>query len=547
MIKRIICLAVVLLSLPVFIGVNQAFAAFDKNYLIDDKLFTDTDSMSAAEIQSFLESKGSLLANWKDDVTMRRPGDNCVVHHATGMTAAQIIYEASKGWRAQVYNSNGCAIQGAYWDQPAYSNYKLPTVSPKVILSTLQKEQSLITADGTYSKNSDAYKNPTCCSSNQYKLAYAMGYGVPDSGSINKKYLGFYNQVNWAAWQFRFNFERSTGNTSWDGVGNITYGGPMIKGSYKRCASCATQSFDGYYPIDGSSLYMGNRSTASLYYYTPHTYPGYHGNYNFVNFYEDWFGPVHATYNFPDGMLIKGDKSPTVFLTKDGKRVSISMAEKFDSYNYSWSKVKTFPQSAVNNFPKGSSLPFAEGTIIKGTSATTYVVDHTPAGVRKSPFTKMSTFKSLGYTDGDIVRVANSELPPSSGSSISNASRHPDGSLVKFPGSSTVYYIEAGKKRPLTTSLHLSSNGWTTADISAGTTGDKNLPKGPVMTVREGTLVKSASSPTVYMVDSTEEGWARLRPFTRYENFAKFKLSVDNIKIVSDAYIRSTPRNPPIK
>ncbi len=308
-----------------FFNTNEAeasHATFDKNFLIADSLFTDTDSMSVAQIQAWLdENGGTLLANWVDNVDMRRPSDNCIVHHATGMTAAEIIYEAANEWGAQVYDSNGCAIEGKYWSDPEYSNYTLQTVSPKSLLVTLQKEQSLISANGTYSTNPNNYKDPVCCSSNEYKLARAMGYGVPDSGSINEKFLGFYNQINWAAWQLRYNYERSAGNTAWDEVGYLTYTGPFIEGNFKACSSCSTIARSGYYTIDGSPLYMENRATAALYYYTPHTYPGYYGNYNYVQFYTDWFGstnPVGYRWELVSQNTYTGSTKTAASSTFDG-------------------------------------------------------------------------------------------------------------------------------------------------------------------------------------------------------------------------------------
>ena len=63
--------------------------SFNQNRLIDDVLFTDTDSMSVSEIQAFLDANGSLLANWTDNVDMIRPDTGCVVHKATGKTAPE--------------------------------------------------------------------------------------------------------------------------------------------------------------------------------------------------------------------------------------------------------------------------------------------------------------------------------------------------------------------------------------------------------------------------------------------------------------------------
>ena len=323
-------------------------ATFNQNNLIDDSLFIDHDSMTVSEIQDWLEiNGGGLLENWVDNVDMRRPSDNCIVHHATGMTAAEIIHEAATAWNAQVYDSNGCAIENAYWGDPGYSNYTLETVSPKALLVTLQKEQSLISASGGYSTDYTDYQDPNCCSSNEYKLARAMGYGVPDSGSINEKYLGFYNQINWAAWQLRFNFERSAGNTAWDNVGYITYSGPMIEGTWRRCASCALESFDGFYPIDGSPLYMENRATASLYYYTPHTYPGFFGNYNFVNFYIQWFGAI--TTDIVRVVSDSGD--PTQFIIYDGKKQGIPSNDVLFAWGLHKLPLDVYPDATLTGLP----------------------------------------------------------------------------------------------------------------------------------------------------------------------------------------------------
>lgn len=367
----------VFLALFVFIGSNNLVHAadFNKNRIIDDSIFTDTDSMSVSQIQAFLESQGSLLANWVDNVDMKK-SDGCIVHKATNMTAAEIIAEAANGWGAQrVNNCAGTSVE--YWDD--ISGYQLQTISPKALLVTLQKEQSLISATGTPSTNPNAYVSPcndsevnssyggswSSCVNNdkEYKIAWATGYAVPDTGSVNHKYKGFYNQINWAAWQLRFNYERSAGNTSWDGVGYITYSGPMTAGTRKRCDTCTAQSFDGYYPIDGSPLYMSNRATAALYYYTPHTYPGYYGNYNFVQFFTEWFGSVFANeyvYSFvsqnASSSMVQGfGNTYTVRLKNDGTK------DWYDQTGLSGAPEGTLPTRIATAGPVNRSSAFSNG------------------------------------------------------------------------------------------------------------------------------------------------------------------------------------------
>ena len=318
-VSKFLTVAVFGLLISAFVGQSfQPVQAFNRNRLIDDHLFVDTDSMTQQEIQTWLNENAGFLRNWRDDVNITFPGktdvngNKCLAHKATGKTAAQIIREASHDWQAQYVvwrKPNNEVIPGSQWSSyngtiqsctnevANWPDTNLRTVSPKVLLVTLQKEQSLISATGSYSSNPSAYENPACCSSNEYKLAWSMGYGVPDSGGKNHRFIGFYSQINWAAWQFRYNFERSAGtasNINWDGVGSIYYSGPMIEGTYIRSASDTPRYYNGFNTIDGQSIYFENRATASLYHYTPHTYPGFTGNFNFVQFYTNWFGPVIA-------------------------------------------------------------------------------------------------------------------------------------------------------------------------------------------------------------------------------------------------------------
>ena len=62
-------------------------------------------------------------------------------------------------------------------------------INPQVLLTTLQKEQGLITASGLRL--------------NEGRYTIAMGYACPDSSNCDEQYFGFATQVYYAARQMR--------------------------------------------------------------------------------------------------------------------------------------------------------------------------------------------------------------------------------------------------------------------------------------------------------------------------------------------------------
>jgi hypothetical protein len=208
------------------------------NSLVSEGDFVDINSMSVASIQSFLNGKSGYLAT----APTGQLGDR-----AGGRNAAQIIYDAAHGAGEASGSLNGITI-----------NSSTGSISPRALLVTLQKEQSLVTRTD-YSQNA---------------LDKAMGYGCPDSGGCNAKYAGFTNQVEWAAWQLRYNYEAAGYDEAWWASHYSTY----YYAGYSRSHNWSSD----YYVVT-----YKNRATASLYRYTPHV--GY-GNYNFWRLMIDWFG-----------------------------------------------------------------------------------------------------------------------------------------------------------------------------------------------------------------------------------------------------------------
>lgn len=227
-------------------------ARFDRGSIISDALFYDANAMTVAEIQSFLNTRGSgctssaqsadCLKDLRTHVTARSANANCgAISGASSRSAAQIIYDVQRA----------CGI------------------SAKVLLVTLQKEQGLVT---TSSPTSRAYQ-------------IAMGYGCPDSAACDEQYYGFSNQVYRAAWQFT---RYATAESSF----RFRAGGTYNIATSPNCPSTTIR------------VTIANKATAGLYNYTPYTpndaalaaYPGggvacgAYGNRNFFAFYSQWFG-----------------------------------------------------------------------------------------------------------------------------------------------------------------------------------------------------------------------------------------------------------------
>lgn len=216
-------LIAVALSSVTLLAVGGAQAAsFSPSRLIDDAEFTSVDSMTADDVQRFLTQQGSFLAGYSEN----------------GRLASQIIVDAAHGFGDGSGTINGITLSPS-----------TGTVSPAVLLVALQKEQGLI----------------SMTTQNDAALRTAMGYACPDSGGCNPNYAGFTKQVENAAWQLRYNYERAQGR----GFSDFQVGQSQCFSNPSGGSDCT--SFD-------------NRATAALYRYTPHVY---NGNYNFWNLFTN--------------------------------------------------------------------------------------------------------------------------------------------------------------------------------------------------------------------------------------------------------------------
>lgn len=285
--------------LSVFFTSNQANAAFDPNNIIDNAIFDSSQTMSTSDIQNFLNGfPNSCLKNYSSayPISYSEYGQNA--------SAATIIRRSADLWG----------------------------LNPQVILTTLEKEQSLVSG------------NVGCP---EWKYNSAMGMGCPDNGACPAPaYAGFSKQVTKGSWQLMFNRQRSEGNTAWNGDGSVGYYSFMTAGYRARTQGGASAYYDGYITIDGSRVYLSNGATASLYSYTPH----FHGNQNFVIIFERWFGLTKGT------KIIKKADDSTFYLLNKGVKQKIPNGDIYNAYGFNKILTTTVSAAYLDSVPTGNDL-----------------------------------------------------------------------------------------------------------------------------------------------------------------------------------------------
>jgi uncharacterized protein with LGFP repeats len=230
---------------------------FDPGYIISDETFFNSNAMSQAQVQAFLESK-------ETDCLSTNPYLPCLKNYV-GMSNTKA---PSGPGHCGGYNSEG-------WESAARMIWRVGQacgINPQVILATLEKEQGLVTARAP--------------SERQFRVA--MGYGCPDSADCDAAYYGFFNQLYAAAWQFRqyTNFpERryKIGPVAIQYHPNAGCGAPVV--NIRNQATANLYNYTPYQPNAAALANLGGRGDGCSSY----------GNRNFWVFFNDWFGSSTAT------------------------------------------------------------------------------------------------------------------------------------------------------------------------------------------------------------------------------------------------------------
>lgn len=392
--------------------------AYDEDYIVSDAHFTDHDSMTLEQVQAFLEARG-VLGSYVDPLTH--------------MTAAFIIHNEAR-------------------------NYG---ISPKVLLTLLQKEQSLIEDD----------------SPKQSQYDWATGYTCY-AGTCDDSWKGFSRQVKGAARKFM-------SDTYWGSLSTTgcTFTNWCI-GQTKRTQdnvlitpkSLATAALYTYNPYRGNTVMDGMKIGA---------------NYNFWKIWNRWFSNT-----YPDGSLVKASNDNKVYLIKNGQRRWItSYATLVTRYNPDY--IISIDPGELDSYEEGPAIKFPLYALVKTPNGSIYLI----ADDTKRMIVSWEVFRTIGFNPEEVEDISFSDLAGiPSGSALTLYDAYPVGGLLRSANTDNIYYVESGIKYPVITEklAELRFPNLTITEIDD--TELNQYDEGDYIKLRDGILVKTEGSSTVYVI-----------------------------------------------
>ena len=333
---------------------TQALSAteFQAGRIIDDSIFYNPNTMTAAEIDAFIDSHSPACDMWgtqkvygnvtRAEYVKQLRAQGYTKYHDPPFVCVSEYYENPETHKTN-FETGGKKEAGMLSaGEIIYRAAHEYSINPQVLLVMLKKESYVWGDDWPHS----------------FQYNTVMGYACPDGAPCDSKYFGFYNQVMMAAWQL--NYYR-------DHIYSYNYR-PYTTNQilYNPDRSCGSKS-----------VYLENIATTSLYIYTPYvpndgalanypgtSYCGSYGNRNFYMYFREWFGSTLSDYTFltddlSDIYVIKNPGNHTA-ITDDSGNVVVSPVIN-GSQSQEWSLIRD-PSTGyyeIKNQSTGKTLSIA--------------------------------------------------------------------------------------------------------------------------------------------------------------------------------------------
>lgn len=243
-----------------------------------------------------------------------------------------------------------------------------------------------------------------------------------------------------------------------------------------------------------------------------------------------------AALPYASGTLLKVKGDLTIWLIENGKRKGIPSASILES-KYRWEDVvEILSSSVLSEYAVGENAKYPDGTLIKGSNNTVYVVADNG---QKRGITSAKVFEGLGYKWENIVTVSDAEIGAySTADAVASADTHPNGALINDNG--TIYQIINGRRRGIPTPNVFETNRFNWNNVAIATVNDKALSVGTNLSFPDGTLIREQNTMTVYVVaDSQKRGITSAKIFEskgyKWENI--FDVTTEEIAPLTEGIV----------
>lgn len=431
--KRILFLSVIFLLIPYFsaLGVEtyEDNVDFTPNQIVSDSDMVAYDVLTVDQVKLFLKDQGGTLADYIDP--------------ETNLPAYQIIWQAGQDFK----------------------------ISPKFLITLIQKEQSLAT-------------DP---SPKQSQYDWATGYSCY-GGVCLDIYRGLARQVQAAAKKFRSYLDDLE-----------------IPGKYQDNFYCTFTKWCLGKPKETQDRLVvlpQSKATAALYTYNPYrgntVVDGYKigANYNFWKIWQAWFkGPNNF---WPDGSLLKTAARNTVYLVQNGLKRPFATFNAFIS-RFDPKDISIVSQAEIDNLPEGPAIKFSQYSLLANPSKEIFLlVDDT---LRK--FSALEVFRTLGFNPEEVIEVSDEDLKSVlRGEDLTLSSSYPTGALIQDSKSGGVYFVQNGVKRPIFAKEILTANFPQKVILRGHTKELAQYQEGQPVKFKDGALVKAKNDDKVYVIAS---------------------------------------------
>lgn len=445
--------AVVLVAFPA-----RAFA-FDANVIISDHALTNVATMTLGDVHRWLQDRESILA------TVFQPDSEGLLKFPH-----EILWFAAQEAR----------------------------VNPQVLLTMLQKEQSLI--DG---------RAPT-----QSQYDWAMGYGCPDGSGCNPRFQGFGKQVRGAALQLRGYLD------------DLAQKGETIA---RWAVGRSRQTADGY------TVTPSNSATAALYSYTPWRggANGTGGNYSFARLFGSWFG----SGRYPDGAVLRGSDG-AVWRILHGRRQRFTSPAVLHSYIPA-EKVIVVSDTDISAYREGPAIRFPNYTVLEDAAGVRWLL----VDQDRRKIVSQELFRRLGFHPEEVEAGQSSDFEAFEvGTAISSPDDSPRGAVVVEIGTNREFFVTGATKHPIPHPAIREAR-------FPGQRMQPRLPKdlaalrvGTSVTLPDGELVTApAFLPQVFIISQ-----GKRRPFTAPRVLEQLGYAWGNLRVLSNDALTLHPEGAPL-